>query len=375
MRKLATVQQITALDPIPGADKIEVATVLGWQVVVKKGEFKVGDYVVYIEIDSILPERPEFEFMRERKFRVRTIKLRQQVSQGICFPLSILDGTSGFFELTTVRIGDDVTDRLGIKKYDPQAEQERKETERQLTVHKSRMAKFLGRYKWYRRLFMKIKGDRIPMPSFITKTDEDRIQLFPNACKDWSDLQFFVTEKLDGQSATYFMIPNPKRGLFQKKWIFGVCSRNFQLMKPDNSSYWSVARKYDIEKWMRDLCARSGAGLIIQGEIIGPKIQGNKYELDEYGFYVFNMIEYRNGKRRKINIIEQQLTCATLGFNTVPWIEIRQLKGSIPEEVEKAKGYSCLKPGLEREGVVMRNYERDISFKVINPDFLLRYSA
>ena len=368
MRKLATVQQITALDPIQGADRIEVATILGWQVVVKKGEFKVGNYVVYVEIYSILPDRPEFEFMRERKFRVRTIKLRQQVSQGICFPLSILP-------VGNWKEGDDVTDRLGIKKYDPQAEQERKETERQLAIHKSRMSKFLGRYKWYRRLFMKIKGDRIPMPSFITKTDEDRIQLFPNACTNWAGLRFFVTEKLDGQSATYFMIPNPKRGLFQKKWIFGVCSRNFQLMKPDNSSYWSVARKYNIEKWMRDYCSQNNTGLIIQGEIIGPKIQGNKYGMEDYGFYVFNIIEYNDGRKRKLDFFQQHATCAILGLNPVPYAGDRQLESSIREEVEKAKGYSYLRHGVEREGLVLRNYDHDISFKVINPDFLLKYSA
>lgn len=121
MRHLATVRTITDIRPIPDADKIEVVQVDGWECVVAKADgFKVGDKVVYIEIDSIVPERPEFEFLRDRKFRVRTIKLRKQVSQGLVLPLSILPSGK------TYNINDDVTEILGIKKYDPQAEQEAK---------------------------------------------------------------------------------------------------------------------------------------------------------------------------------------------------------------------------------------------------------
>ena len=118
MRKLASIQKITALRPIENADKIEVATVLGWQVVVQKGQFKEGDFCVYIEIDSILPDKPDFEFMRERKFRVKTIKLRGQVSQGICFPISILLKATD--KDLILREGDDMTELLGVRKYDPQ---------------------------------------------------------------------------------------------------------------------------------------------------------------------------------------------------------------------------------------------------------------
>lgn len=117
MRKLASVRQVSGLRPIQGADRIEVAQVDGWECVVKKGEFSIGEQIVYIEIDSILPERPEFEFLRDRKFRVRTIKLRGQVSQGLVLPLSVLpDGKYA--------VGDDVTEILGVKKFDPEAESE-----------------------------------------------------------------------------------------------------------------------------------------------------------------------------------------------------------------------------------------------------------
>lgn len=118
MRHLATIREITTLRPIAGADRIEVAQVDGWECVVQKGEFHTGEHIVYIEVDSIVPERPEFEFLRDRKFRVRTIKLRGQVSQGLVLPLSILPNGA------PADLGADVTDVLGIKKYDPEAQQE-----------------------------------------------------------------------------------------------------------------------------------------------------------------------------------------------------------------------------------------------------------
>ena len=105
---LASIQKITKLSPIEGADLIEKASVLGWEVVVKKDEFKEGSLCVYIQIDTVVPELPEYEFLRERKFRVRTIKLRKQISQGLIIPLPV----------GSWKEGDDVTELLGIKKYE-----------------------------------------------------------------------------------------------------------------------------------------------------------------------------------------------------------------------------------------------------------------
>jgi RNA ligase (TIGR02306 family) len=148
-RKLASVQRIVSLTPIEGADKIVKASVLGWELVVAvKDNFKVGDLCVFCEVDSIMPDKPEFEFLRERKFRIKTIKLKGQVSQGICFPISIVHKA---FHTE----GRDVTEILGVTKYDPQAEFERKETLRLASIDKNRMTKFLKRYSWYRNLFFK----------------------------------------------------------------------------------------------------------------------------------------------------------------------------------------------------------------------------
>src|ERR1700686_2198783 len=121
MRELAYVQTITSLTPIPNADNIEKAEVLGWEIVVRKNEFQVGDLVIYCEIDSVLPELPCFEFLRSRKFRIRTVRLRSQISQGIVFPLSILKEVDPSFKIDNLKVGQDVTDLLKITKYDPEA--------------------------------------------------------------------------------------------------------------------------------------------------------------------------------------------------------------------------------------------------------------
>ena len=368
-RKLASIQRIESISPIEGADSIEKAAVLGWEVVVKKGDFTPGQLCVYCEVDSILPDRPEFEFLRDRKFRIRTIKLRGQVSQGICFPLSILKD----YRLKNVMAGTDVTEFLGIKKYDPQAEAEQKETERVTAIHNSRIDKLLKRYTWYRKLFMHGRSDRMPMPSFITKTDEDRIQLFPHACTEWAGVRFIATEKLDGQSATYYCIRNPRKGLFGKKWLFGVCSRRFQLLKPDNSSYWTVAIEQDLQNKMTSWCENNGMGLIIQGEIIGPKIQGNKYKRNKYEFYLFNATAYEAGLKRVYPQSSQKTIADDLGVDTVPIITgDYYLQGTIAQTVATASGDSLL-ADTPREGLVVRNYSRKISFKIINVDFLLKY--
>ena len=370
-RKLVSIQRIVSIESIPNADAILKATVLGWEVVIaKKDNLKVGDLVCYCEVDSILPPKPEFEFLRERKFRIKTIKLKGQVSQGICFPLSILPPKY----IIACKEGNDVTDILGVIKYDPQAEFERAEALKREGIHKNRMDKFLKRYAWYRNVIF--KPTKTAFPSFIRKTDEDRIQLFPNACEQWKDIPFTVTEKIDGQSVTYFCVPNPRKGLFRKKWLFGVCSRNFQLLKEDNGSYWTVVKQEGIKEKLISYAEEFKCGIIVQGEIIGSKIQGNKYGVKEYELFVFNVVDYLDGNKNILGQLEQQLFCQDYDLTTVPIVANSfYLPSAIQEIVQYAKGNSLLKKDILREGVVMRNYERNISFKAINPDFLLKYDS
>jgi hypothetical protein len=183
-----------------------------------------------------------------------------------------------------------------------------------------------------------------------------------------------VTEKLDGQSATYFMISNQKKGLFQPKWLFGVCSRNYQLLKPDNSSYWFIAKKYSIKERMLRYCKRYNTGLVIQGEIIGPKIQGNKYALSEPMFYVFNIVLHKNGRIKVLDQQEQTTEASVeLCLNTVPVISHDLVLFPTMEEMVKYSTATSALHNIPREGVVVRNYDSNISFKIINPNFLLKY--
>lgn len=356
MRQLATIRQIASTRPIKGADRIEVAQVDGWECVVKRGEFQVGERIVYVEVDSIMPERPEFEFLRDRKFRVRTIKLRGQVSQGLVLPLSILPPN------TPNALGEDVTDVLGIKKYDPEAQQEAMLTRRP-EPPKNPVGRFLMRFKWYRKLFMKPKR-KGGFPDWIVKTDETRIQnlttLFDIERKKGT--KFSVTEKVDGQSATYFL-----HKLSRRKYEFGVCSRNIRLGAPDNSSYWTIAKQLDIENVLKRLIGDYET-IVLQGEICGNGIQGNKYHISGYDFFAFNLIF----PDHKCSTAEIQTLLKPFGIKTVPIVEEgKELPATIAELVEYSKGKSVVRKEQKREGIVMRNVQSNISFKVINPDFLL----
>jgi hypothetical protein len=358
-RELATIQKILKIDPIPDADKIEKATILGWEVVVRKGEFSVGDMCVYVEIDSILPaDNSNFEFMRVRKYKVKTIKLKKQVSQGIAFPLSILP--SGRY-----RVGDDVTKVLGIRKHDPQAAIEFKMFQRQA----GKLEKFFVKYAWYRVLFMtpRINGQ---FPSFLLKTDEPRIQLFPDICEEHKDTLFVATEKLDGCSATYFLLKNSKKWQFWKPFIFGVCSRNIYLRRETNNHYWKVANEYDIKNKLIKFYKDYGIEIAIQGEIIGEGVQGNKYKLSGHRFFIFNALNIKYGNFR----LCPRLTANRLNMDTVPVVNHKFiLKDTIHNTVNEAICNSYVCPDVPREGIVIRNEDQSISIKIINPEFLLQY--
>jgi hypothetical protein len=357
MRKLASIQKILGIRPIEGADNIECVTVLGWECVTKKEEFRVGELMVYIEVDSILPDRPEFEFLRDRKFRVRTIKLRKQISQGLCLPLTMLPEN-------TWKEGDDVTDILGITKYDPQLIQETLERERMDSKKKSWIEKFLMSFKFYRNMVYRKKSE--VWPGFISKTDEERIQNMPSVCAKEVTVHFDTTEKLDGQSATYALKRLPRKfWQFNVRHQFFVCSRNIHLKTPHQCSYWEIAKKYDIENVLKNLILDEDY-VVLQGEIIGPGIQKNRYNMPDYEFFAFNL-EFSD-KRMSYNVMSNLLDKAV---KVVPWVGKRYLGNDVNSSVEIAKGMSSL-ANIKREGVVMRG--NHLSFKIINPDYLLKYA-
>jgi len=373
-RKLAHIEIIESLTPIEGADKIEVAQILGWQCVVKKGEFEAGQKIVYIEVDSIVPEKPEFEFLRDRKFRVKTIKLRGQISQGLVIPVNSLPIpkkiSAGF-----LNIGDDVTKYLGIKKYlSPTEQNELYRQEEKIKLEKNRLKKFMMRYSWFRKIFLsenKISG----FPYWVSKTDEERIQNIPQVLEQFKDNIVYVTEKIDYQSGTWTSKKVPKFGgilsnLPFYKTIFVVASRNLQINNK-NSLYWQIAKKYNLE----NICKKY-PGIIIQGEQGNSKIQGNKYDLTEPKMWVFNII-LPNGKF--LNPIEIDEFCQKHSLDSVPLLEkvpLSRLGNDIEDVVKYSQGKSKINNKIQREGIVVRSIENGqklLSFKVINPKFLLKY--
>lgn len=334
MRKLARIEKIREINPIKNADAIEVATVQSWKVVAEKNLHQPGDEVIYCEIDSLLPIRPEFEFLRKSSykklengtegFRLRTVKLRGQVSQGLLLPKKILGDRANEFT-----VGDEVTELLGIIKYEPPIP-----------------ACLSGQI---RGLF----------PSFIPKTDEERIQNLTDQYDEFKKHIFYVTEKLDGTSATFFL----------NNGDFGVCSRGLDLVEDLNNSFWKVARELQIEEKLRNL----GRNLSLQGELIGEGIQSNLYKLKGQHFRIFNVFDI--DKYEYLSYKEFIDLSNELKLTVVPIIDE---EFNLPETIEQLLAYADAKSKLnldqDREGVVIRTKgENRVSFKVISNKFLEKH--
>lgn len=368
-RSLAHIEKISKVEKHFNADSLDIVDVLGWRCVTKLGEFKEGELCVYVECDSILPEKAEFEFLRSKKFRIKTQRIRQFISQGICFPLSILP--PGNYEE-----GQDVTQEIGAIHYDPESPLNfKKEYKPQ-----SKFIKFCLKYWIGRKLILPfIRKPKGAWPGdWLAKTDEERIQNIPRILETHKDKTFYVTEKIDYQSVTFFL-RKMKVGPFNKL-VFGVCSRNLWLKTEDNSLYWEIARKYNIEKILREEYRRSGKTLTVQGEQGSKLVQKNKYGINEPRFWIFNIIDNQTGIHFNLNEMEKfrydynKLSGQELELVPVLDTEFK-LKSTVAEMVEYSKGKSMINNKIEREGIVVRNIEGGdkISFKVINPNFLLKW--
>ena len=344
-RKLATIRKIKEINPIEGADAIELAVVDGWQVVVAKNVgHQVGDLVVYCEIDSFLPIEPEFEFLRKSSykkmgdqegFRLKTIKLRGQISQGLILPYSVIP-IAQFATAADLPEGMDVSEMLGIVKYEPPIP-----------------AQLAG----------KVKGS---FPSFLRKTDEERIQNLEKEYTEWtlsSKHQFYATEKLDGSSFTCYI----------KNGEFGVCSRNMDLLETEDNTFWAVARKLDLENKLRSF----GKNICFQGEMVGSGIQGNHYNMKDQTVFFYNIFliderEYVGYDEFRNMLFDLDLACVPVlsyPFN-FPADSVAALP-TVSALLRSAEGKSVLNDKVEREGLVIRSMDRTISFKVISNKFLL----
>ena len=350
---LASIQKIIAITPIEGADMVETATVLGWTVVVKKGEFKVGDLCTYIQIDTVVPEKPEFEFLRERKFRVKTIKLRKQLSQGLIVPLP-----EGKF-----KEGDDVTELLGVIKY------EKPDTNPQL-YEKPRVPKvwykkclYLAKMNVLYKLFPDLKKNgRTSFPTnLVSITDEERIQNIPQTLTTHAGKTFITSYKLDGSSIT--IIYNKLFWIFDK---FRICSRRFELHDTNNDwhrVFNDTNFKVHILKLVKLFKTND---IIVQGEAIG-RFNGNHHNLPKDEIRLFNI--YVNGKR-----INQKQFIEVCVENEIPHCPLYKeivLNHSLEQILKESELKDVINPKAHAEGLVWRCVEDNKSFKVINNKFLL----
>lgn len=287
------------------------------------------------------------------------MKMAGVLSQGICFPMSILPENSSHYQ-----IGDDVTEILGIKKYEKQSTFDARTT---ATKRKPRPFKFLMRFSWYRKLILNKKQQK-GFPDFLQKTDETRIQCIPWILEHKEPL--VATEKIDGCSATYCLVRHKRKLSFLKdKSEYIVCSRNIRLWKDDNTPYWQVYKKYKLEKVLKEMIG-SHDWVAIQGECIAPNVQGNKYHVSESDFYVFNLIYSDKGR---IGSLKAREVCEKHGLKFVP---ILQDSFIVPDTVDNmlkiAHGESKLYPTL-REGLVCRSQNGELSFKAVDPLFLIKH--
>lgn len=353
MRQLATIQQIAEKRPIEGADAIEAVRINGWWCVAKKGEFEVGDPCVYFEIDSFLPaSNPAFDFLKNASgtkkmqlddgtvvegMRLKTIRLRGQLSQGLALPVELFRSL-GFFKATTKEVGDDVSEELEVYKYQG------------------------GERTGYP---MKAKGG---FPSFLHKTDEERIQNLPDILERYADTDFYITEKIDGSSCTFF----------KKDSEFGMCSRNLEL-KMEDSNQLKVAQMLGIIDNLPD-------GFAIQGELFGEGIQKNPLRMKGVHFNVYNVFNIDADCFLDIN--EALTFCENMDLAFVPVVGrglLKDIATNVEEALALADGDTAVINGSgKREGIVfrpthemrgeMRSQEFGrISFKAISNAYLLKH--
>jgi RNA ligase (TIGR02306 family) len=336
-RKLASIQQISEIVPIEGADKIVCVKILGWQCVALKTEFSVNDKCVFFEIDSVLPIAQWNDHLRKdpiKPLRIKTIRLRNVLSQGLALPISILP--QGKYE-----VGQDVTSLINVEKYEPV-----------VPAHLSGM----------------VKGN---FPAFLHKTDEPRLQSNPYVLTEAIDkgLVLVGTLKMDGTSFT----------AYRRDADFGVCSRNLNLKETEDNAHWKMARKLKLEEILRS----EPRNLSIQGEMVGPGIQGNRMGFKEVDLYLFNLFDIDTGKYagynefvefgKKHNIkVVPVVAHKDFGFGETTTV-------SKMLEVASALNYDN---GTPAEGIVWRSacetysdvLKGRMSFKTISSRFLLKYN-
>ena len=380
-RALAYTTRVGEISKIEGADNIELISILGWKVIAKIGEFHEGDLCVYFEIDSKLPEKEWSEFMRAKHFKVKTMKLGKfkVISQGLALPINVFDVEIPNEENV------DVTELLGVtysveednarKKTDPDAKYKAMASRRP-NIFKKPWARWMMKREWGRKVmfffFGKKKDNPRGFPTFISKTDEERVENQPWRIGDGKT--YLCTEKLDGTSCTYAL---ERKG--KKKFEFYVCSRNVRQQDEkqecyhDHNIYWDLAFKYNIEAVLRDILTLCPdlKWVCIQGEGVGS-VQGNPLKLAEDDLYVFN---FKDSAAGRWGSNEAKILLEKYGMKWVPILGEVQMPDTMEELKQLATGKSVVNPNVMREGLVYRSLDGSDSFKNVSREYLLKHNG
>ena len=405
-RELAYVVLIDGIEPIEGYDRVETAIVGGWHIIVQKGQFKVGDPAIYFEIDSKVPsDRECFAFLEKRKYKVKTLKMCKTISQGLLMHASDFgwnieydtDDSSGNVPYIVDNKGEYhyaggesrfLTKELGVTYADdednqrkaPSADKYKKMAQRHPNIFKKSWARWLMKRNWGRKLmfffFGKKKDKKNGWPSWVSKTDEERIENMPWILADKSK-HWIATEKIDGSSTTFTM-RKKKFG----KYTFYVCSRNVcfdSIDKPcyyETNIYWEMAQKYDMYNALKKLFDYMPwiEWVTIQGETYGEGVQRNNYSIHEHNFMAFNLITSDKGRWNSCemkSILENELH--------IPCVPILNSDMILPDTVEELREYVNSEPstvnGQMKEGIVFRTFDGVNSFKCVSPEYLLKFHS
>jgi RNA ligase (TIGR02306 family) len=346
-RKLTTIREIEEIKPIPEADKICAYRVDAWWVVDTINKYQVNDLVIYCEVDSWIPHKlapflskgqEPREYNGVKGERLKTVKLRGQVSQGLLLPKTILD-EKGLWPLAGNPVGHDLTNQLNIQKWEP-------------PIPSQLQGMMRGNF-----------------PHFIPKTDQERCQnLRKDIFEKHKDDVYEVTIKLDGSSMTVYV----------KDGEVGVCSRNIDLVETEGNTFWKSARQQNIVDTLLELSAEKGEEYAIQGELIGEGIQGNPEKLTGHKFFLFDIYSITAGRYLKVDerySIIDKLNMNGASIEHVPVIgimySVAKVFSTIDELLEFAEGPS-LNPQTKREGLVFKSWGSDFSFKAISNSYLLK---
>lgn len=381
-RALAYVVTIDEIKPIEGYDRVEYARTNGWWVIIGKADnLHVGDKCVYFEVDSkVNSEDERFAFLEKRNYKIKTQRMCKVISQGLLMPIS------AFPELGDADVNTDVTDKLKVTyaveednarkgKVDPNAKY-RSMTARHQKIFKKKWARWMMRRSWGRKVmfffFGKKKDNPRGFPSFVSKTDEERVENQPWRIGDGKT--YLATEKLDGTSCTYAL---ERKG--RNKFEFYVCSRNVRQQDEkqecyhDHNIYWDLAFKYNIEQHLKDFLNQFPQlkWVCIQGEGVGS-VQGNPLKLKEDDLYVFNFKDSESGR---YNSITGRAIIEKMGMKWVPILGEVQMPYTMEELKALATGKSKVNPDVMREGIVYRSLDGSDSFKNVSREYLIKHNG